>query len=87
MDSATAKAALVEKVSKREPPEETIHRAMEEKLDANYLVKSMTRMHNLYSEASFNDEAKFGLPRNILMKISEIPSFRIYRGKNGLQYT
>lgn len=69
------------KFYKREAPEETIRRAMQEALYTNYLVTSITRIDALCSKASFNDDDNFGLLRNIAMKIPEMVSNAIYRGE------
>lgn len=62
----------MEKFDKCEEPEETIRSAMEETLDENDLVTSMTRIDALHSKEIINDGEKFGLLRNIAMQIPEM---------------
>lgn len=53
---------------------------MDATLDIGDLTHSLHGVDTLYSKASFNEEAKFGLLQNAAMKVPDLAAFAIYRG-------
>ena len=74
------KKALVERFGPVGSPEDVIRYAMAARLSFGDLSGSLRNSERLYEKAGFNDEAKFGLLRNVVMEHLELAQFVIYRG-------
>ena len=60
-------------------PEENTQKDMSCRLDFENVLASMNDIDKLYKKAGFNDEAKYGLPRNAVMAHLDVAQFAIYR--------
>ena len=79
-DYQKVKKALVERFVPVESLEDVIWEAMDARISFRDLSGSLRNSGRLYEKAGFNDEPKFGLICNAVMKHFELAQFAIYRG-------
>lgn len=68
---SAVKCALIERLKTKKSPEKAIHLEISDSQTASKLIDSLSEVENLYHNADFNDEAKFGLLKKTMVWIIE----------------
>ena len=80
LDYFIVRSWLLKTFVKKADPDEIIRRAVEARLDFDRLKDSSDEIDELYEQAGFNEEAKFGLLRKAVMQDSALAHFSATRG-------
>ena len=79
-DCGKVKRVMLEKYSVRKTESEIMKGAKSLEYDGGDIQTSLTRADKLYSQAKFNDQAKFGLLRDSLKSDQMLLQFVLFRG-------
>ena len=78
-DYSKAKGVMLEKFSVRKAESEIMKEAISLEFDGGDIQNFLTRADKLYSQAKFNEQAKFGLLRDSLKSDQMLLQFVLFR--------